>query len=279
MVVKIYVDVVFILNFIINALLLYTTARITGEKIKRWRVILSAAVGAAYSVAVFINNSLATVWIKLLIATVMVAIAYDIRKIKRAVLMFLSFFAVSAALGGLAFAINYFTGGGDIHSGIIHMQMPFFNLMLAVAIGAVIVSAIFNRSATGVTKKEIVFVEVIYRMREARFHALVDTGNTLRDPMTNTPVIVVEYSHINELFKRDEDKILRNCSAEEVILQLPAQFRLIPFKTIDGSGFLPAFKPRYVLVNGKERDVLVAICKERVSDGGAYNALIGACGG
>ena len=51
MVHHIYLDVIFILDFIIDYLLLYATGKIGGVEIKRRRLIIAAAVGAIYSVA------------------------------------------------------------------------------------------------------------------------------------------------------------------------------------------------------------------------------------
>ncbi|MCE5287610.1 MAG: sigma-E processing peptidase SpoIIGA, partial [Pelosinus sp.] len=45
---KIYADVIFLLNFIMNSLVLVVTAYIAGVGWKFWRILLAAAIGAFY---------------------------------------------------------------------------------------------------------------------------------------------------------------------------------------------------------------------------------------
>jgi hypothetical protein len=54
------------------------------------------------------------------------------------------------------------------------------------------------------------------------------------------------------------------------------KFRLIPYKTVNKSfDLLLAFKPEKILIDGAlSKNALVALSPARISDGGAYAALI-----
>ena len=81
--------------------------------------------------------------------------------------------------------------------------------------------------------------------------AMLDSGNLLRDPLTNTPVIVVG------------SRAVRPLIGEPSVERLPPGFRLLRVKTAAGDALLPMFRPDVcrVYVNGKPTDTraLVAV--------------------
>ena len=50
----IYVDTLFLLNGVIDYLLLLAAARLAGEPLARWRFALGGALGGLYAVAIFL---------------------------------------------------------------------------------------------------------------------------------------------------------------------------------------------------------------------------------
>ena len=74
----VYVDLLWLLNFVANHLLLLGAGRLAGAGLRRWRIALGAALGALYAVALFLPGMgwLSTLPCKLAVAVVMVLCAY-----------------------------------------------------------------------------------------------------------------------------------------------------------------------------------------------------------
>ena len=95
----IYVDTLFLLNGIIDYLLLLAAARLAGEPLRRLRFGAAAALGGAYAVAIFLPGMsfLAGPWCKLASCVLMLVVAYGgSRRLLRQGLIFV---ALACALG------------------------------------------------------------------------------------------------------------------------------------------------------------------------------------
>jgi len=101
--------------------------------------------------------------------------------------------------------------------------------------------------------------------------ALVDTGNSLRDPVTGQPVMVVSAQVGSKLLGVDTTTFQNPTEALESIPGL----RLIPYSTVAGRGFLLAKKFKDVSVESKIQDVLIAFSPMEIGKGKGFNALTG----
>ena len=261
MVYTIYIDVLFILDFIIDYLILYAVAKITGARILRFKFALSAMLGAVVSVLSLFADFFASLPMMLISAYLMVGISFGFRRWKH----LLVFLGVGAAFGGMVFAINYITE----NTLVISLE----TLIIASVASYVILFFAFRKSATGTTRKEYVPVEVRHGGKKAAFYALADSGNSLTDAITNTAVLIAELEALRGLFEREEYEMLRESSVEEIILKGGGKYRPIPFKTVGGGGLLPAFCPERVLCNGKDRSILIGISKDKIGEN--HSGIIG----
>ena len=108
----IYVDTLFLLNAMVDYLLLLASARLAGEPLARLRFLLGAALGGLYAVAIFLPglSFLARPPCRLAAAVLMVLAAFwKSRRLLRQVVIF---FALSCAFGGGVLAIGLL--GGEI---------------------------------------------------------------------------------------------------------------------------------------------------------------------
>ena len=263
MVYTVYLDVLLILDFIIDYLLLYATGKISGERIKRWRLAVAALAGVLTSlVSLFIGGFL-TVLPMIASAVIMVGISYGFKCGK----LILIFFGASAAFGGFVFALSCISGG--------NLTVSLKTLAYATAISYLIMIVAFRKSSMGTTKKEQVHIEIENNRGKAQLYALVDSGNSLCDPITNTPVLIAELQALRELFDSEVYRSLSEFALEDLLLKTGGRFRPIPFKSVGGGGMLPAFKPKSVTVQGKKRDILVAVTRDKVGGNQGYKGIIG----
>ena len=119
--------------------------------------------------------------------------------------------------------------------------------------------------------------------RTVELLALYDTGNTLRDPLTGRPVVVVEGEKLSpllpELGELDRQRLahpvelLRDLHDRAGALGL----QLLPYRAVGVEcGLLLALRvDRARWGGGEYRDCLTALSPTPLSDGGGYSALIG----
>ena len=126
-------------------------------------------------------------------------------------------------------------------------------------------------------------VTVSLQGRRQRLRALHDTGNTLRDPVSGQPVLVLEQTSLGGLLPPEVERIVtRRAPPEERMAQLHAtdlgrRFSLLPFCSIGApEGLLLAVCSDSVQIGGTTYPrTLVALSPGPVSDGGGYQALWG----
>ena len=113
-----------------------------------------------------------------------------------------------------------------------------------------------------------------YGGKTASFTALRDTGNTLRDPITGEPVLVVS-GEIGQTLTGLTQKQLS--SPLETISSRPLPgLRLIPYHAVGNKGGLMlAMRFPGAMVGKKEQTVLAAFAAEGLGQNGMYQALTG----
>lgn len=119
--------------------------------------------------------------------------------------------------------------------------------------------------------------------RKQTVTALHDTGNTLRDPVSGRPALVLERRAAAELWPPEVAEVLASpLPPEEKMARLHRQgasvtFTLLPFRSVGTTaGLLLAARSDYIEVNGRRYPrTPVALSEHPVSDGGGYHALWG----
>ena len=288
MTVTVYIDTLFVLNTIINYLLLLAAARIAGQPFRRRRLLLGAALGGVYAVLVFWQplRFLAGLTGKALAGLVMALCAVGGPPWKRFWRYTLVFVGVSFALGGCVLALGLLTGQSTLQNGVPVLPVSLSTLLLGAGIGYLLLTLIFRRTARhGGTARDIVAAHILWDGREIELPALCDTGNTLFDPLTGTPVMVADYEHARAVLPgaaallMDKNLLQRPERFLPLLyeLGLSGRFRLIPYHAVGVEcAFLLAFRPDSVRIGGRrQRNLLVALSPTRLSDGAAYAAVLG----
>ena len=279
----IYIDSLFLLNFVVDYLLLLCAGRLAGEVLHRGRLALGAALGAAYAAAVFFPDMgfLLHHMCKLSAAVLSLLAGYGgSRRLLRVTLVF---FAVSAAFGGGIFALELLGGRGlTLKNGIFYSAMDLKLILLSAAGCYVLITLVLQRSARH-TPRELAPAVLTLEGKRVALTALVDTGNTLTDPATGRPVMVAEGEKLLPLFPpgqapdaqalRDPVGTLERLSAQG----WRGRLRLLPYQAVGVEcGLLLALRLDGAKIGTEDYGaLLVALSPTRLSDGGGYSALIG----
>lgn len=279
----VYIDSLFLLNLIVNYLLLLATAKLAGEILHRWRLGLGAALGALYAAAVFFPGMgfLLHPLCKLASAVLMLLVGFGgSRRLLRVTLVF---FGLSCAFGGGILAIGLIGGRGlSLRNGILYSAMDLRIILLSAAACYVVLTLVFQRTAKH-EQRELTPAVLTLGERRVALTALVDTGNTLTDPATGRPVMVAEWEKLAALLpegvKLDQDDFRDPVAAMEHLSGNAerSRFRLLPYQAVGVEcGMLLALRLDRVQVGTKDHGgILVALSPNRLSDGGGYSALIG----
>lgn len=251
---QIYLDLVMLLNFLVDFLLILGTNRLCGYPLGIKRASLSALLGGIYAGACllpgfsFLGNFL---W-RTVSLVLMACIAFGATRnaLRRGVV----FALLSMAMGGMALILN----SGSFWS-------------VAASAGCVCLLCIVGfRGKLGA--QSFVPVELIYKEKHISLTALQDTGNALRDPVTGRSVLVVGADVARKLTGLTQAQLR---SPVEHIDAIPG-LRLIPYRTVGaGSGFLLALKLPWVKIGSWQGSTVVAFAPEGLHSEGAYQALTG----
>jgi len=260
----IYVDVLIVLNWYINYFILLGTAKITHIGFKRRRLVLSALVGAISSLLIMLPpmNFIISVVIKLILSTILVLIAFGLKKFSTISKMSLYFCVISFIFAGMIMALKSLLNSNAISTNNSYVyadfSLGFLIVSTALCYGLLCLLRYFIDRNTGATGEWV--LNITYDNRSTRLKGLADTGNALTDTFSGKPVIVCSKdSLVNILGTYNLDNIVSMDS-----LKLKG-FRLIPYSTISNSGVIVSFVPDRVTItnlsNGhsKEVDVLIGI--------------------
>lgn len=281
----VYIDALFLLNFVVDYLLLLRAGRLAGEVLHRGRLALGAALAGAYAAAVFLPGMgfLLHPLCKLAAAVLALLIGYGgSRRLLRVTLVF---FAVSAAFAGGILALELLGGRGlTLENGVFSSAMDLRLILLSAAGCYVVITLLFQRSARHTAaRQELVPAVLTLDGRRVALTALVDTGNTLTDPATGRPVMVAEGEKVAGLFPSgqapDEADLRDPVAALERLSQAGflGRCRLLPYQAVGVEcGMLLSLRLDGARVGREDYGtLLVALSPNRLSDGGGYSALIG----
>lgn len=269
----VYIDEAFALNAVMDYLLLLSSAKLAGEELRRGRMAVGAALGGLYAAVsllpgwTFLGHPLC----KLALGLTLPLTAFG--GSRRLLRVSLIFFGVSATFGGGVLALQLWMGAPAIPD--------LKTLLLAAACCYGLITLIFRRGLRH-TGGELTAARLTIGERTCRLTALVDTGNTLTDPVTGRPVMVAEGERLAGLFPPGEcptaKELADPVSALERRGSRGGRWRLLPYRAVGVShALLLAVRVDHAQVGGEDYgELLVALSPTPVSDGGGYSALMGA---
>lgn len=279
----IYIDVLICVNMFINYFVLLAVVKFLNLNLKRIRLIISATVGAVYSLFILLPpiNFFLSLFLKLIMSITIIILAFGFLNLKLMLKATCTFYLINFLFAGIIFFIWYFMSPKGI---FIKNGMLYFNISpIFFIIATLITYFIMQLSNKLIGKKEIsqnfCKLEIEQGGQKLQLPAKIDTGNSLREPFSSTPVIVVEYKQIEKIIPPEINLYFSksSTSSDQFNSNLALKIRLIPFKTISGNGLLPAFKPDKIsIVQDKHcftKDAFVAVANEKMI-GENFSALI-----
>lgn len=274
----IYLDTLFFLNATVDYLLLLAAARVAGEPLARIRFLVGGILGGVYAVLLFILPFLQHPFYKVIIGLMILSIAYG--KSHRILRQGLIFLALSFAFAGGILGISLFGGEGlSLEAGVLYSPMDLKIVLLSAAFCYFLLTMVFqNFGKHSHITGELVSLVLTLQEKKIPLTALVDTGNTLQDPISGQAVLVVEGRLLSPFFQ----ETLRGTTLSQPTVflaehpHLAHRLRLLPYQAVGIQGLLVVLRVDSITVNGQLiPHTLVALSPTAVSDGGSYHGLIG----
>ena len=290
----IYIEYLLIENFIINFIILYVVGRITRTKIYKLRLFISAIIGTIYTLIVYYPSMefMGKFLIKFFISILMVILAYNPENLSQFIKQFSGFYLVSFMFAGAIMGIFYILNNNYY---LINFSFSNFRelsryLIIGIILATILLFSIFKYYQKRLSRENyLTSIAIGLKDKEVNFIALIDTGNSLKEPITQKPVIIAEYLALEKILPESiRDMYLAN---KELDLNIIAKvmeeigddikLRLIPFKSIgNDSGILMGFKPDTIKIYLEDEikrpntDTIVAIYNDKLAVDEGYSGLL-----
>jgi len=289
----VYAEYVFLENFIMNYIILQLTSKFTKRETSKLKLCIAASISALYAFVIFFPSLhfLFSMVMKFACSMLIIVLAYTPYKFKDFFRLLGTFYLITLIFGGAGFAMFYFTSfNGIVSNGIFYTtDLSLKNIFIACGAAYILINFSWGFIQKQVSKDKV-FLKVKIQIQNdiVECIGLVDTGNALKDPLTNHPVIIVEYSalacllpvEISNVFKDTKSPNLDQLSSIYNNIEWVKRIRMIPFKALGTeNGMLVGIKPDFVLIE-KEKDIknvtniVIAIYNNELSKEGEYRALL-----
>ena len=279
----VYIDLFFLINFSMDFLGLFLASKLLGRGVRLYRLALASVFGGLYAcfALIFPSDSLLSVFsfaVDAIACVIMAFIAIFEKKMMRGVISYsLVFGAVSILLGGAMTALFYafnrmgldrILSGDNVQSDGISVYI--FAIFASISgFVALISGRFFKKKAL----RQNGILEIEYCKRRIKIACMCDSGNLLREPISQNPCILVELDAIKGLFSRSFCECIRRGTLEKIPLSEACRIRMIPASGAFGEDLLVGMRLDSVRVDmGKGStgvEAYIVLVTEKISAQGA----------
>ncbi len=289
----IYAEYVFLENFIMNYFILSLTGKFAKFKSKRIKFIMASSLGALYAFVIFFPSLhfLFSVLMKIACSMLIIIVCFTPYHFRDFFRLMGIFYLITLVFGGAGFALFYFNNfNGIISNGIFYIaNISIKNIFISCGVAYILIQFSWGYIQNQLSREKILMdVSIEINTKKADLRGIVDTGNSLTDPISKYPVMIVEYSAIKDILPIEIRDILLDSkifNLDQIIAQLNGsswvtRFRIIPYRALGTeNGMLIGFKPDNVLIYNDKyykdiKDIIVAIYNRNLSKTGDYRALL-----
>ncbi len=266
----IYADILVVVNIYVTYLLLRLTGLVTNSELKPARIVFSALMGGFYSLVLLIPNitDSAIVITRILMCFIMLFLAYRVNSKHHLLRLILAFFIINFVFAGIMIGLWYAFNPTSFlfNNGIIYFNIDTISLLVLTVMCYFIFLA-FHKILKVKSPTNCLYMLTIYvGVQTYKCKAFLDTGNTLSDPFSSLPVIVVSQNIFDVQINESSCEI---CGKT---------LRYIPSSTISSTNLLPAFRPDKIHIKGISSDfytsdVYIAISKNIIKNA-EFDALL-----
>lgn len=295
---SIYLDVIWLLNFSFDLFLLVLTAIALKRKMKKVRILLAALLGS--SIVIMMFSPLAFIAThplgKMFISILMVLLAFGFKRFRYFFQGLLTFYFVTFLVGGGMIGAHYFVQAEMSYlDGILMTNSTGFGhpiSWLFVLLGFPILWIFARSSLEGFEAKKIhyeqlVTVKIKVDSTQFTLKGLVDSGNQLYDPITRSPVMIIDTKKAQEYLPQQlvlqalqEDVMKAISDDQQEGHSWEHRVRIIPYRVVGKEHqFLLGFKPDEVWIEAqnemiKVQKTIVGLNRTTLSSEDEYECIV-----
>lgn len=235
----VYIDLVCIINFIYDFLILLTVSFTLKRNRKIYYYILSSLIGVLSIFLLFLKiNKIVLFLLKIFISIIMVIVAFDYKSIKYTISNIIYFYMTSIILAGFLYLIKGNSSNFNL------------NYIVLLIIGPIILFIYYksNKKLKN-TYSDYYKIKIVFDNIEYNLVSFYDNGNNLKDPVSRKSIIIVGNNRLEKIYN----------------IRSPVY---VPVITIKGSHLMKCFKPSYIILNDKKiYNYLIGESSIKFSDG------------
>lgn len=241
-----YLDLIFIINFAFDLLLLLVVDIILKRRASFKRILLGAIIGALSIFFLFIKISSFTLFIlKLVISILMLLISFSYKDFKYFINNFLYLYTSSILLGGFLYFLNI--NFSYKQEGLVFFHDKLSINYIVLLITAPLILYLYIKQNKKLKNKYNNYYQITITLlndKPLSFNVYLDSGHKLKDPINNKNIILIE-----------ENLLLK----EDIVLPI-----LIPYKVLNHNGLLPCIRIKEAFIEGigKTNKVLLGLSKD-----------------
>ncbi len=229
---KIYLDLIYFFNYYLDFLLLLTTSIVLKRNVSLKRVFIGAFLGSFSIFLLFFRLSSFTLFIfKIFLALIMVITTFKYENLKYTSSNFIYFYMISIILGGFLYYLNIEFNYTSIGMLFVKHKLN-VNAIFLLLISPIILFIYIKQNKKMKSNYNLSYnVKIVLKNRqEYQLTGYLDTGNSLFDPITNKPIILLEKGILDE----------KNNN-----------FYYIPFQSLNNHNLLKCLRPQYIEIESK----------------------------
>ncbi|WP_425060784.1 Sporulation sigma-E factor-processing peptidase [Sporomusa carbonis] len=286
----VYADVIILINFIMNSIILALTAYAAGISI-RWKRLLTAALaGGIYALAGIMPQLAVLYGIsgKFFVSVALILLAFGRKPIKTILILVGIFFVVSFILGGAVLGWLYFAQTGTPYMSGNVGGLSWINLAAGSIMAIIIVTLVARRMFSRMYRRQILYqAKFEYEGRYSEVTGMLDTGNGLYSLLGRRPVVLLAQQAAVCLLSPQAADFLNQNSPDTWLANLDkcpdtawlARVEVLPYQAVGSRSMLLCFRPDSITVMTeygpvKTANVLIGIYDGVFTNGGNCQALL-----
>lgn len=246
---KIYLDLILLLNFAFDFLLLLGVCLLLRRNVKIRRVIFGSLIGSLSIFFLFIKlTSLQLFLLKVLVSIIMVLVTFGYKDIRYFFRNLFYLYTSSMILGGFLYYLNVEFSYKQEGLVFYHQGLSINVVFLVIFSPLIIYTYVRQGIKLRNNYANYYQVEIYFKNHKpVKLNGFLDTGNNLKDPYKNRPIILVEQKSIK--YNLDE-----------------FDFVLVPYHTVNNNGLLKCLVADKIIIKGvgERTKFLVGIMEEKI---------------
>lgn len=292
----VYLDIIWLLNFLFDSLLLYLTALVLKRDFRFWRLLAGGMIGSFIIILSItpLNSYSGHPVVKLLFSVLMILTVFGYKRFKYFLSGLMTFYLTTFLIGGSLMGIHYFIRFDmNLSSSVFLASVKGFGdpiSWLFIVFGFPLAWHFSKRNFERIEVAKIqysqkVLLQIVLDGKSYNFTGLVDSGNQLYDPISKMPVMFVSVKKILE--ELPEELKLVALGSEQVIMgntpmapEWENRMRVIPYKVLGKEHqLIIAIKPEQIMItqNGETHQVekgLVSFTMQELSSDDSFQAIV-----